>query len=591
MRSIHPLAALLTVIAAVLPEASAPIESAEVFQEVSGSVGLRFDHCTGATGEFFLPEIMGSGLALFDYDNDGDLDVYLLQGVRLEAARKRLRFPEQCRLPGGRLFRNDLEKGSLHFTDVTEGSGLGSETFEMGVAAGDYDNDGYTDLYVTGFGSNALYRNNGDGTFTDVTTQAGVDDERWGSSAAFLDYNHDGALDLFVVNYVDFTVRGNKSCRDAVGERDYCNPAVYDPQPDGLFRNEGNGRFTDVSHEAGIGGASGAGLGVAMGDFNGDGRIDVYVANDGTPNHLWLNQGDGTFREAGLISGSAYNRDAEPEAGMGVAIADFDRDSDEDIFVTNLTRESNTLYRNDGAADFTDVTLELGLGPGSIPYTAFGTAWLDYDNDGLLDLFVANGAVAIEEALRGQGYPYHQINMLFRQQLPGRFTRVGGETALELRTVSRGAAAGDIDNDGDVDILISNNNGPARLLLNRSGSRGHWITVRLEGRVSNREGLGSLVTIVAHGSPPWFQRVRSDGSYLASSDPRVHLGLGESTTVKEIRVCWPTGCCEVWENVETNRLVTLKESSGKRTKATTETGSSTRRGAPCGTHAEPAHSR
>ncbi|MPZ21551.1 MAG: hypothetical protein GEV06_27220 [Luteitalea sp.] len=562
MRPIHPLAAVLMATAWVLPETAARSEPTQVFQDVAARVGLRFDHCTGATGDFYLPEIMGSGVALFDYDNDGDLDAYLLQGVRLDATAKPLLFPEPCRFPGGRLFRNELENGSLHFTDVTEGAGLRGTAFEMGVAVGDYDNDGYPDLYVTRLGSNALYRNSTDGTFTDVTAQAGVDDQRWGTSAAFLDYDRDGDLDLFVVNYVDFTLRGNKSCRDAVGERDYCNPAVYEPQPDRLFRNDGHGRFTDVSREAGIAGAAGAGLGVVTGDFNGDERIDLYVANDGTPNHLWLSQGDRTFREAGLISGSAFNQDAEPEAGMGLAAADFDRDGDDDIFVTNLTGETNTLYLNDGTANFADVTLERGLAGDSLPYTGFGTAWLDYDDDGLLDLFVANGAVAIEEALRGRRYPYHQIDLLFRQQSVGRFTRIDTRTGLHLRGVSRGVAAGDMDNDGDVDLLVSNNNGPARLLLNRSSSHGHWISIRLRGRVSNREGLGSLVTVVPRGSPPVVQRVRADGSYLASSDPRVHVRLGEARTVDEIRVCWPTGQCEAWDEIETNSLVTLKEDSG-----------------------------
>ncbi len=315
---------------------------------------------------------------------------------------------------------------------------------------GDYDNDGDPDLYVTNFGHNVLYRNNGDGTFTDVTREAGVDDERWSASAAFLDYDRDGDLDLFVTNYVDFTLLGNKRCFAATGEPDYCTPAIYRPVPDRLFRNEGGGKFVDVTLTSGIGSAFGPGLGVVCADFNLDGWTDIYVANDGAANLLWINKGNGTFEEAGLLSGAAYGTDGIARAGMGVTAGDFDNDGDDDILVTNLRREGSTLYRNDGRGFFYDATTESGLTQASFPYTGFGVEWFDYDNDGYLDLFVANGAVTILETLRGSRYPFHQRNQLFRNEGEGKkLVETSAGPAFQLSEVSRGAAFGDIDNDGD----------------------------------------------------------------------------------------------------------------------------------------------
>jgi enediyne biosynthesis protein E4 len=331
-----------------------------LFRDASEESGLRFRHFTGSSGEYFMPEIMGAGAALLDYDGDGDLDVFLVQGTMLDVAKPASGspFPPAAgQPPGHRLFRNDLRPGPSgrlepHFTDVTEQAGLAGEGYGMGVAVGDYDNDGHPDLYLTAFGHNVLYHNNGNGTFTDVTATAGVDDPRWSTSASFCDYDRDGKLDLFVANYLAFTVAGSKACFESMGGRDFCNPSAYRALPSRLFHNEGGGRFKDVSESAGITRAFGPGLGVACADFNGDGRPDFYVANDGAPNQLWIGRSDGTFEDQGLLSGTAYNADGLPQGSMGLAVGDFDGDGDEDILVTNLPREGNALYVNDGAGHF-----------------------------------------------------------------------------------------------------------------------------------------------------------------------------------------------------------------------------------------------
>ena len=516
-----------------------------------------------------MPEIMGAGVALLDYDGDGDLDVYLLQGAMLDKTKpsSQALFPPQAgQPPGHRLFRNELvPSGRLRFTDVTASAWVGWVGYGMGAAVGDYDNDGDPDLYVTNFGPNVLYRNNGNGSFTDVTRQAGVDDPRWSASAAFLDYDRDGDLDLFLTNYLDFTLKGNKRCYAATGERDYCTPSMYRPVPDRLFRNEGNGRFVDITTASGIGAAIGPGLGVTCFDYDGDGWVDISVANDGAANHLWRNKGDGTFEEVGLMSGAAYGADGIARAGMGITAGDFDSDGDLDLFVTNLARETHTLYRNDGNGQYADATLESRLGAASFSYTGFGAGWLDYDNDGRLDLFVANGAVTLMESLRGSPYPFHQKNQLLYNEGGGKFRDLSAEAgpALELSEVSRGAAFGDLDNDGDLDIVVSNNNGPARLLRNETGSRRHWLQVRLQGVKGNRDGIGARVSVIREGSPPLWRRVHTDGSYLVASDPRVHFGLGDTAAPATVLVEWPDGSKEKWPKVGLNALVTLRQGEGR----------------------------
>jgi hypothetical protein len=440
----------------------------------------------------------------------------------------------------------------------------------MGAAVGDYDNDGDPDVYVTSHGPNRLYRNNRDGTFTDVTGAAGkgLDDPRWSTSASFSDCDADGDLDLFVANYVDFTVAGAKRCHDPTGALDYCGPLQFRPVPDRLFRNNGDGTFADVSESSGITNADGPGLGVVGADFNQDGRSDFYVANDGMANQLWLNQGDGTFADEALLAGVAYNGEGGPEGSMGLAVGDADNDGDLDIFVTNITRETHAFYRNLGRGQFEDARVAAGLAAPTAPYTGFGTDWFDYDHDGRLDLFVANGAVTMIEALRGDPLPFRQRNQLLRNLGGSRFVDVtgGAGAAFDLSDVSRGAAFGDIDNDGDVDVLVMNNGGPVRLLLNQTASRNDWLQVRLEGVEDNRQGLGARVGLrLPDGSTLW-RRARTDGSYLSASDPRVHFGLGATAAIEAVIVEWPRGMHETWSAIGPNRIVTLRQGSGRRSR-------------------------
>ncbi|HEV2348471.1 MAG TPA: CRTAC1 family protein [Terriglobia bacterium] len=538
-----------------------------IFRDIAPEVGLNFHHFNGATGKYYMPEIMGSGVALFDYDNDGDLDVYLVQGTTLDDRGKLLFPPRAGWKPGNRLFRNQLaETGKLQFTDVTEQAGVGHVGYGMGVAVGDYDNDGFQDLYVTNFGHNVLYHNNGDGTFTDVTKQAGVDDQRWSTCAAWFDYDGDGLLDLFVGNYVDFTVKGNKQCFTSTGEIDYCTPVAYQAVPSRLFKNLGNGKFQDVTESSGIGSSYGPALGVVCADFNGDGRMDLYVANDTAANRLWLNQGNGTFRESALEAGVAFSADGLPKAGMGVSAEDVENDGFEDILVTNLMGEGATLFHNNGKAQFDDVTAQYGLAAETFGFTGFGTQWFDYDNDGWLDLFIANGAVTRMEAERGNPYPFAQKKLLFHNEGRAkrfRQTSTEGGPAFQIAEVTRGAAFGDIDNDGAIDILITNNNGPARLLRNLVGSRQHWLQVKLEGDKNNRFGVGARVAVLRQGQPPQWRWAHTDSSYLSASDIRVHFGLGKDPQLEGVMVHWPGGLNEKWTNIISDRMVTLRQGSGK----------------------------
>jgi enediyne biosynthesis protein E4 len=569
------LGVLLSGLACAANELASPVfglpSQVPLFREVAEEVGLKFHHFTGANGEYYMPEIMGAGVALFDYDNDGDLDVYVIQGTTFDPTQdaRRAKFPPAPGWrPGNRLFKNLLsETGKLKFVDVTEKARVGHVGYGMGVAIGDYDNDGFQDLYVTNLGSNVLYHNNGDGTFTDVTAKAGVDDPRWSTSAAWVDYDRDGRLDLFVANYLDFTVRGNKHCHAPTGERDYCTPKMYQPVPARLFHNRGDGTFQDVTEAAGIAAAVGPSLGIVCADFNGDGWPDIYVANDGAAAHLWINQRNGTFKETSLLSGTAYSVDGLPQAGMGVAAGDFDGDGDQDIFKTNLTNEGANLYVNDGHGNFNDASAEFGLLLPTFPYTGFGTEWFDYDNDGRLDLFIANGAVNRLESLRGSAYPFGQPNQLFHNEGEGKkfreMTGVAGP-AFAATEVSRGAAFGDIDNDGAVDIVVANNNGPLRLLLNQSRSlnRNHWLVVRLEANHGNRYGIGALVELRQKGRK-LLRRAHTDSSYLSANDARVHFGLGEDPKIEDLIVGWPDGQQEAWDKIQADRIVTIRQGTGR----------------------------
>ena len=538
-----------------------------VFRDIAHESGLAFDHFIGASGEYYLPEIMGPGVALIDFDNDGDLDVFLTQGTMLDPGitADNAKFPPvPGQALGDRLFRNDLQPGGPpRFVDVSAIAGIDSVAYGMGVATGDIDNDGDIDLYVTRFGSNVLYRNNGDGTFSDLTAVSGTDDARWSTSAAFIDYDLDGDLDLYLANYLNFSLTNHRRCLKATGERDYCTPDTYKPVTDRLFRNDGQGVFDDVSETSGISSVAGPGLGVTVADFNGDSWPDLYIANDMSANILWLNQRDGSFSNAGLASGAAYNQDGRAEASMGVTAGDFDGDGDDDLFMTHLNKQSNTLYINDGHGQFTDQTNIYGLGLPSVAATGFGTGWFDVDNNGFLDLFTANGAVMIEQSQAGtSAFPYAQRNQLFMHGARYADVSSAAGDAMALNEVSRGAAFGDIDNDGDTDIVVTNCNGPVRLLLNQIGQNNPWLSVRLEGRVSNMDGTGSRVALILKDQAPLWRRAHTDGSYLSASDPRILFGLGELGAPEAIIVEWSGGTREQFAMPEPRSSVTLIEGTG-----------------------------
>jgi hypothetical protein len=542
-------------------------DEAGLFREVAAETGLNFHHFSGATGKHYMPEIMGPGVALFDYDDDGDLDIYLVQGTRLDRNGKLIAEPPRGWKPGNHLFKNLLsDTGQLRFVDVTDEAGVGHIGYGMGVAVGDYDNDGFLDLYVTNFGRNVLYHNNGNGTFTDVTQQAGVEDLHWSTSAAWLDFDGDGWVDLFVCNYVDFTVEGNRACVSPAGEPDYCTPKAYHAIPSRLFRNLRNGRFEDVSESSGINRSYGPALGVVCADFNGDGRSDIYVANDTAANLLWLNQGDGTFREAALDAGIAYSADGKPKAGMGITIGDIENNGGQVLLVTNLTREGVTVFRGDAKGQFEDATAQFGLLQPTFGYTGFGTQWFDYDNDGSLDLFIANGAVTLLANGQVGGSPYAQHKQLFHNETGKRFreTSQSAGSAFQNVEVSRGAAFGDIDNDGAIDIVVMNNDGPVRLFRNQAGKKAHWLSLKLESPSLNRFAIGARAALIREGKQSPWRQVRTDSSYLSANDLRVHFGLGDQPEIEAVIVEWPDRSRERFERIKVDRIVTLRQGSGKR---------------------------
>jgi enediyne biosynthesis protein E4 len=569
---------VLCLVAPAYPQAAGQKPKATlIFGEVSDQAGLQFRHYNGMTGKFFLPEIMGAGAALLDFDNDGDLDVFLVQGATLEAADQPARtlFPWQG--PGdlrSRLFRNDLVIGkdgnrSLHFTDVTEKSGIVANGYGMGAAVGDINNDGWTDIYVTNLNSNKMFLNKGDGTFADVTARTATGDSRWTTSASFFDYDRDGWLDLMIVNYADFSPGNSPKCYAATSALDYCTPRAHRAPGNRLFHNQRDGTFADVTVAAGVSKEFGHGLGIVGADLDYDGWVDIYVANDGDPNQLWINQKNGTFRNEGLLAGAAVNRNGQAEASMGVDAGDFDNNGTDDLFITHLMDETNTLYLNLGKGLFEDRTREAGLGMPGRRFTGFGTLFFDYDNDGWLDLLVTNGAVQLLPELmrKGDPYPLGQPNQLFRNTGKSSFVEVVNDLPAEftLNQVGRGAAFGDLDNDGDTDVLITNNNQPARLFMNQVGSQNHWLGLRLLSK-NGRDDLGARVQVTVAKDTVRWRRARTDGSYLSANDPRVLVGLRSSRSVESVRVYWSDGTIEDWKSVAVDRYTKLSENTGTRAK-------------------------
>jgi hypothetical protein len=525
-----------------------------VFVDATSDTGIDFVHFNGMTGQVYLPEIVGAGAALLDYDADGDLDIYFVQGTLIGpgAALEDATRPPRHPLPlTDRLYRNDLTIDAqggrrLSFTDVTEEAELPPAIYGMGVSVGDVDGDADPDLFITGLGARRLLINDGDGTFTDATTEYGLDGDSWSTTSTFIDHDADGDLDLFVGNYVEDEFPPPRACGAGTDILDYCSPQAFEASVDQFYRNDG-GHFTDISEEVGLHAAFGPALGSVSVDLDLDGDLDLYVANDGAANQLWLNRGDGRFMDDALLAGVALNADGMAEASMGVDAADFDGDGDDDLFMTHLTKQTNTLYVNDGTGLFDDRTGATGLGVASYPYTSFGTAWLDYDNDGWLDLFIANGSVYIIGALRdaGDDYPLHQTNQLFRNLGDGGFDEMTAEAgaSFQISEVSRGVASGDLDGDGDPDLVVTNNAGPARILINEIGQTAGWVGFDLRDEIG-RPALGARVEIELGGGRSLWRRVRTDGSYASSNDPRILVGLGTPEGAQPMvrgTVHWPDG--------------------------------------------------
>ncbi len=541
-----------------------PASTIPRFTDIAAASGIDFVHYNGATDEKFFPEIMGSGGAFLDFDNDGDLDVLLVQSGRINQTTEPV-FPDTSSDNHLNLYRNDLTNGQPSFVDVTDQAGLELGTYGMGVAVGDLNSDGFPDIYVTDLNTNALFMNNGDGSFRRAPSGIADADAGWFTSASFLDYDLDGNLDLFVSRYVDVDLVNSRRCASGDGQRDYCTPDVFAPQTDLLLRGDGSGLLTKVERWHVGPPAPRTGLGVVVADYDRNGTTDVYVANDKKANQLWLNRGDGTFEETAVMNGSAYDANGKAEASMGVTSGDVDADGDEDLFITHLRGESNTLYLNEGNAMFVDSTVVFKLSSTSLPSTGFGTGWFDPDNDGDLDLFAANGAVMIESSQLGVlPFPYVQANQIFEHTTPLNFSDSSKQAGFadETPEVSRGAAFGDVDNDGDIDILVTNNNGPVRLLRNDLQIDNAWLTITVEGKTTNRDAAGARVGIEREDAPTLWRRIGTDGSYLSANDKRVHIGLGTATAVKSILVNWPDNTLERFPAPELNQFITLTEGTG-----------------------------
>ena len=511
------------------------------FTDVATEAGIDFVHENGASADKLMPETFGSGLAWIDVDNDGWPDLFCVNGANLSKG---------TRSPGHRLFRN---LGNGKFADATARAGVaGNGGFGTGVAVGDYDRDGFLDLYVTGFGSNQLLRNQGNGTFADVTSRAGVAGAGWSSSAGFFDYDRDGDLDLFVARYLDYDLKANIHCGfRKPGYRMYCDPRTYDGVADLLYRNNGDGTFTDVSRAAGIANPSGKGLGIAFGDIDGDGWTDIYVANDGVRSFLYRNRRNGTFEDITYSAGAGnYDENGKPKAGMGVEIADYDGDGRPDIYVTNFSEEMNSLYRNAGQLMFEDRSADGGLASGLLPL-GFGTKLADFDNDGDNDIYVTNGHVIDNVRLYHPHLSHAQRDLLY-ENTGGRFRDVSATAgpAFRIEHVGRGAAVADYDNDGDLDIAVSNCGGRVMLLRNDGGNRRHWLAVKAP--------FGTGVRLTSGGRTQ-YKEVTPAGSYLSSSDPRLYFGLGSETVIQRVEVSFPSGRTEILTNVQADRELTLTD--------------------------------
>ena len=544
--------------AAVLPllcafsfaQANGPI----VLRDVTEETRITFTHTDGGCGRRYIMETVSAGLALFDYDGDGDIDIYFLNGAPLEGTK--------CDVsPKNALYRNE---GGWRFTDVTEEAGVRDTGYGLGVAVGDYDNDGDLDIYLNNYGPNVLYCNNGDGTFTDVTTQAGVKNGfQVGAGACFLDMDKDGDLDLYVSNYLDFSYEKHVSTTTG-GFPVYANPRFYLPLPDTLYRNNGDGTFTDVSKASGVGEHAGWGMGIVCGDYDNDGDTDVFIGNDVGENFLFENDGTGKFEEVGLMAGTAYDLHGDEQGSMGVDCGDYDNDGLLDFHVTSYQGQLATLYRNLGNSMFEDVTLVTGTGAGTLPHVTWGNGFVDFDNNGFRDIFIACGHLQDNVESYDDTTTYLARNILLMNTGDGKFINVSDNSGdgMKVKLSSRGAGFDDLDNDGDVDVVILNSRQEPTILRNDSPSKGHWLQVRLRGVKTNRDGIGAHIKVLA-GDLTLLDEVHSGRGYQSHYGMRLHFGLGNRERIDRIEVHWVGGGVDVFEDIVVDQLLTLTEGSSK----------------------------
>jgi enediyne biosynthesis protein E4 len=531
-------------------------QSGVVFVEVARQSGISFTHDNAASPEKFLIETMGSGCGWIDYDQNGLLDLYLVNGAATPAYKP-------AHPLRSALYRNH---GDGTFSDVTEKAGVSAEgLFGMGLAVGDYDNDGYPDLFLCGYGRCILYHNNGDGTFTDVTARAGVANSgRWASSAAWFDYDNDGRLDLVIANYVDWSPERNFYCGDrGPGMRSYCHPDDFNPVPPTLFHNNGDGTFTDVSKSSGVGLKAGNGLGVVTFDYDNDGWQDIFIANDHMPNFLFHNNRNGTFSEVGYLAAVAVSGDGQFEAGMGTDAADTTGMGRMDLIVTHLDMQLARFYQNLGDGSFDDATFRSKLSYATFHMSGFGTRFFDFDNDGMIDLFMANGHVLDNIERYHADTKYAEPKLMFHNTGRGIFDNVSDQLGPDfvLPRVSRGAAVGDFDNDGDLDILVSNNGQAPQLLRNDGGNANRWLEILLIGTKSNRDGVGARVKLTA-GNLALYDQRKGGMSYQSAQDPRLHFGLGIRTKIDSIEINWPSGMVTKIANLKADQIIAIQEAEG-----------------------------
>ena len=530
-----------------------------IFLDATSRSGIRFRNEASPTSQKYLLETMTGGVAMLDYNNDGWLDLFFVNGAALSDPMPAGAKPDKSNPKfWNRLYRNNRD-GT--FTDVTEAAALRGHSYGMGVAVGDYNNDGYPDLYVTNVGSNILYRNNGDGTFTDVTTSAGVAGAGWSAGACFVDYDRDGRLDLIVTRYLDWDFADNIYCGERrPGYRAYCHPDRYKPVTHLVFHNNGDGSFTDVSRKCGFASSLGKGLGIAVGDVNGDGWPDIVVANDSFPQQLFLNNRDGTFTETALTAGVAYDGDGKTFSGMGVDLADYDNDGWPDLFVNALANQRYAVFHNDKGRGFEYASDRTGVGAITMLHSGWGTRFFDYDNDGWKDLFVAQGHVMDNIELTQPSVKYREPLLLMRN-VSGKFENVSERSgdAFQQPFAARGVAVGDLNNDGSLDIAVNCNNGPALILMNQGGSGNHWLLINTVGAASNRDGIGARIQLATASGLTQHAYVSTAGSYLSSGDKRVHFGLGKEDRIRSLEIAWPSGKVQRMENIAADQILTIRE--------------------------------